>query len=629
MFSPIFAHTFMIQSVITKFSRKAGAVFRRFVASGILLMNVKRLTQIISMAIVVILSSSACAVAKSVISTPIPPTPTSSPPTQIPERGIGIPVSGEGWQVSLDGVRTADSLKMGLYPNETTTTPKDGYAFLIVDLAIRSLDPTRSMSISLDNVAILDANNKIHTADGGGWAESSMCAGCVISISRSIGARSTSITAFVISNNNISFQAGSVSSEDPISFVFVIKSDELNQEWRLQFQDIPPMPFKLGDKAVYPLVTEVVAQASRLPDECYFDSIQTAQTKTGVVLQEWTDNKLVTNFVVPDGSTSEELCKGHAYETLQVAPDGGILLKAGPLQGWANLYFIEPDGRVLNLVRNALAVSGDFMPGNKYAVVSVTQVGKKGEQLYLYDREKGLMTLLYEGSYINYRIFPNGNLLVNGMSLETSERFVYMGPVGADALPVLELPEGAASSDITLDGTHLLYSDYIDGTTYLYLSNIDGSNKTEIMKGDIPYDDKFLSTDGKYLLIRSNETTQASLYDITAKSSRLITPDSSSLEYAFSPDGKWIIAISTFKRDDNDKANTKKQTLYLFSMDSQKVMKEIQGEIVNYFFSPDNAYLAYTIKNEDETLGISVVNLADLTEQSLGQGFLSGWSVNK
>lgn len=560
-------------------------------------------------------------------STPIPPTPTSGPPTPIPESGIGIPVGNGGWQISLNGIRTADSLKMGTFQNQTTVTPKDGYALLIVDMAIISLDPTRPMKISLDDVAILDTNNNIHTADGGGWGESSMCTGCVISISRDIGESATSITALILSGNNISFQFGSVSSEEPISFVFIVKSGELDQEWRLQFHDIPLISFKLGDKAVYPLITEVVAQISPLPMECEIDNIQAAQSKNGLIFQEWADGRLITNFASPDGSAPEELCTDFAYETLQVAPDGGILMKTGPLQGWANLYFIEPDGRVMSLVRNALAVSGDFVPGNKYAVVSVTQVGEEGDELYLYDRERGLMILLYEGEYINYRIFPNGNLLINGALLESSERFEYMGSVGADELHIPEFPEGVRSSAITSDGEHLLYSDNKDGTNYLFISNLDGSEKEEILSGDVPSGDKILSPDGKYLLMQKKGMKQASLYDLTTGSSQSVTPESNGLEYGFSPNGKWVIAISTFKRDDNDEAKTEKQTLYLFSMDNKSVVKEIQGEIVNYYFSSDNAFLAYTIKNEDETLSIYALNLKDISERPIAQGLLLGWGA--
>jgi Tol biopolymer transport system component len=542
---------------------------------------------------------------------------------------MGIPISSGGWQISLDAVRTADSLEMGIYPNEATFTPNDGYAFLIIDMTIRSLDPTRAMDVSTDNVAILDANKTIHTADGGGWSDTYMCAGCSISLSRDVGASETSVIAIVRSGDNASINFSSISSEDPISFMFVVSSEELDQEWQLQFQDIL-MPFTLGDKAVYPLTTEFTVQNASLPQECQANNIQLAQTKAGLVYQEWADNTLTTKLAFPDESTPIELCMGFAYSALQIAPDGGLILKAGPLRGWANLYVIEPDGKVTSLVRNALAVNGNFVPDTKYIVFSVTQVGKEGEALYLYDREKGVTTLLYEGRWINHRIFPDGSLLVNGMPLETSERFEYMGPVGADKLPVLKLPDGTSSDDITPDGKYLLYTDFEGGTTHLSISNLDGSDKKEILSGDIPYGDTVLSPDGQYLLVPTQGTAdnmrQASLYNVAAGSSQSITPDSDDLEYSFSPDGKWVVAISTFNREENDKAKTQKQTLYLFSMDNKKVVKEIQGEIVNYFFSPDNAFLAYTTKNEDETLNMFVVNLADLGEQPLGQGILTGWS---
>lgn len=555
--------------------------------------------------------------------TPIPPTLTTIPPTPtpIPEPGIGVPVGNEAWQVSLNAVRTANLLKFGIeHYDQVTATPNEGYAFLILDVVIKSLDPTRAIEISRDHVAILDADKTIHTADGGGWNETSMCAGCAITFSSGIG--DDDMTVFAVAESTFSF--GFITRESPLSFVFVVTAEELNQEWQLQFQDIPPISFKLGDQTAHSLKTEVMAQDSPLPQECQANAIQLATEKTGFIYQEWEDNQLLHRIAFPDEGTPIELCKGLAYGTVQMIPDGGMLLMAGPMRGWANLYMIEPNGEVTSLVNNALSVNGAFIPDTHYVLVSVTRLEKEGEELYLFDRENGEMTLLYEGAWIHEYVFPNGALLVEGESRETSEQFTYMGTVGAEDLPVFALPEGTHASNISPDGNFLIRPS--DSEHPLLVMDINGATQNTLDG----YDDGILSPDGKYMVLEKEVTNknQAYLYDLTTDSSQQITPESDKLEYSFSSDNKWVVAISSVTRKENDETKTE-QTLYLFSIADQKVVKEIKGNIVNYFFSPDNAFLAYTMMNEDETLSILILALADLSEQLIGPGILAGWSTGQ
>jgi Tol biopolymer transport system component len=323
-----------------------------------------------------------------------------------------------------------------------------------------------------------------------------------------------------------------------------------------------------------------------------------------------------------------ELCRGFAYSTLQIASDGGALLTAGPMQGWSNLYVLEPDGTSSSLVRNALNVSGDFIPGTDYIVVVVTKTGRDGKELYVYDRKKMTMTLLYEGPVIKYRVFPDGNLMVERTQSDSFGFLRYFGPAGNGELPELQLPEGRDSSEITADGNHLLYVTYEGDASRLVLANMDGTGEKEIMSGDISYGEKFFSPDGTLLLIQeegADYTNKVSLFDIAAGTSLPITPDSNQLEYGFSPDGKWAVAVSTFNREEGDTATTQKETLYLFNVQDKKVA----GEIVNYYFSPDGTHLSYTMKNEDETLTIVIINLADLSEKQIGEGLLTGWSLTQ
>ena len=558
------------------------------------------------------------------------PTATSIPsptPTPLPELGLGIPNSGSKWQITLNRVRTADSLTMQ-FGGKSTFTPNEGFAFLILDVTIKNLDPTQAMEISQDNIAILDANNTIHTASGGGWGETSMC-GCAIVFSQAVGAEN--ISAVALAKDYFFF--GFIPSGQPISFVFVVSSEDLTNEWQLQFQNVPTLSFKLGDEASYPLRTETTPVVASLPQECQAETIPLAQSQNGIVYQEWLDDKLTTKLAFTEGHPPVDLCKGFAYASLQIAQDGGILLAAGSLRGWTNFYIIEPGGQITSLVRNALVVSGDFLSGTDYVVISVMRLEKEGKELYLYDRKKSSMTLLYGGRNVDYRTFPGGVLLVKVTPADSVNEIEYMGPVGTGALPELKLPEENHSADITPDGKHLLFTSYAGGANRIYISNLDGSDKQELAGHYITYRDKVLSPDGKYMLIPAKGTNstveQAFLHDVQTGSSQSISPDSNEVAYSFSPDGKWAVAISTFKREETDKAKTLKQTLHLFNLEDKKTVKEIQGEIVNYFFSPDNAFLAYTLKDEDETLSISAINLSDLSEQQIGAGLLIGWSAGK
>jgi len=558
-------------------------------------------------------------------------TPTLAPPTPIPASGLGIPISKGGWQLTVEEISTADSLRMGgTFGNSTTFTPNEGFAFLIVNVRIRNLDPTRSVSITQDNMAIIDENGTIKTADGGGWADDSMCAGCAFSVSQSVG--SESMSGWILTQNNITF--GGISPGQTIRFVYIVNADKLNQEWKLQYQEVPPFPFKLGDQVTHSLSSSIESTTSRLPVECTAENIQTAQTSTGVLFQAWEENQLVVKFAEPDGSTASEICKGFAFNKLTHGDDGAILMTAGPLQGWPNLYLLEPDGRTQILAQNALTIQASFVPGTKYVIFRVTQVGKVNPEIYLMDRESATEKLLFEGSWANYRVFSNGYVLLTGMPLDDSPSVELFGPLTDGEVVPVTLPEDVATGSIMDDGTHLLYSDYSGDTTSLYYSGVDGSNKKELLSGDLNYGDQFISPDEQLLLMSAKgeldpDSVQAVLMSLATKESISITPESQSVEYAFSADGQWVAAISTFKREESDEAKTQKQIMFIYNVKEAKVKKEVSGEIVNYLFSPDNAYLAYTLRNEDETVTISTVQLSDMSEAQLGAGILEGWNIVK
>jgi hypothetical protein len=556
-------------------------------------------------------------------------TPTLPPPTPTPAPALGVPISKGGWQLTVEEVGTADSLQMGsAFGNSTTFTPKEGYAFLVVKVRIRNLDPTRSISITQENMAIIDKDGSIKTADGGGWGDENMCVGCVFSISQSVG--SNSMSGWMLTQNNITFSG--ISPGATIRFAYVLRTEELDQEWKLQFQEIPPMTIQLGDKVSRPLSSRVESGASRLPDECAAENLQIAQTTSGIFFQAWEEDQLLVKFASPDGSQTLELCKGYAFNDLSISDDGAILLAAAPLQGWPNLYLLEPDGRLLTLAQNVINVDAAFVPGTKYAIFKVVQIRKDNPEIYTVDRETGAEKLLFEGTWANYRVFSNGYVLVEGYALDDTGLVERFGPLTAEELP--PLPEGIASGNITKDGAHLLYTDYSGDKTILYYSAIDGSDKKELLSGDIHYSDKYVSPDGQYLLMADEgksdtDKVQAVVINTATSDTTAITPEVDSVEYLFSPDGQWVAAVTSFDPNESDEENVQEHILYVFNVTEGKVVKEIPGDIVNQIFSPDNAFLAYTLMNDDETLTISVIQLADVSETALGTGILEGWNIGE
>ena len=146
-------------------------------------------------------------------STPTP-TPTATP-------GIGVPVAGGHWQVTIDDAHKETRLTIPAAQGSTTYTSKSGYIFLVVDATFRNLDPVQPTNISSEAVAVISEDGEIFVADGGGAHREILWVGCSFSAS---------------------------SEEDEVlqpSFVFVLKEDDIDQVFKLQFQEVPPIPFSV------------------------------------------------------------------------------------------------------------------------------------------------------------------------------------------------------------------------------------------------------------------------------------------------------------------------------------------------------------------------------------------------
>lgn len=133
--------------------------------------------------------------------TPIPSTPTP---------GVGVPVKSENWEITMTGVREVKS-----YGN---ATPKNDYAFLVIDVKIRTLSP-ENIAISTEMATIFDETGLTQKADGGNL--SNECIGC------------------------LSMMKIPDVGQANVNFVFILPAAKIQESFKFQFEDVPPIHFAL------------------------------------------------------------------------------------------------------------------------------------------------------------------------------------------------------------------------------------------------------------------------------------------------------------------------------------------------------------------------------------------------
>lgn len=141
-----------------------------------------------------------------------PPSATP-PPTVTPAPGLGVPVVGAAWTVTLLDVRAESQL--GDY------APKADYAFLVVELQLEALTSDEAIVLATDMVTLLDPDGRRLTADGTQGSDGRWCVGCLA---------------------YDAFPAGQTVTK---AYVFVVPQTALHADYRLQFQDEPVIPFTL------------------------------------------------------------------------------------------------------------------------------------------------------------------------------------------------------------------------------------------------------------------------------------------------------------------------------------------------------------------------------------------------
>lgn len=531
------------------------------------------------------------------------PVPTFTPPpiTPTPQGGMGVPVASGMWQITIEGAREESSIESGFYPNRTTYTPKEGLTFLIVDLSVRTLEPGQTIAVSSMEVAIIGKDGDIHTAEGGGFSESNLCAACIVTMSMT----GEKLTA---------------------SFVFVIPQDRINEQWKLQYKDAPSIPFSMNEKPPSAYVTEIGPFDDYLPSACNFSAAPKTIGAEGILtFKSWENNGLTLETLLPGEASRAKLCSGLAYGDMQWTTDGAALLLLGPMQGWPSLSIVEPNGQTIALVRNGRDIWATLDASGQFVLFTTYHLGEEQEKLYVYDRASRKTTLLQEGNWINVRLLDGGKLIVNVSPL-SGDTAIYSGKVGDTALTPLTLPDGAEFNNITADGAHVIFMGGSYPNQVLRLASLDGTESRDIQPIEGWGYNGILSLDGKHILFsRPDSDKEAVLLNLETGEETSIVSNVESLRFAFSADSKWGLVFSTADADSSASgSDEKKHTLHVVETGTGQTVHTLQN-VESARFSPDGTRLAYTVTNADGTVESFLLNLADGVSTSLGDGVLSGW----
>ena len=150
-------------------------------------------------------------------------TTITPPPTATP--GIGVPVAGGRWEVIIDDAHKETQLIIPA--TETLYIPESGYIYLVVDATFRNLDhPAQETNISSKDVTVISEEGEIFVASGGGREG-------VISIGSP-------------DDQGCTFTSWAAGDELQSSFIFILKEDDIDQVFKLQFQEVPPIPFSVA-----------------------------------------------------------------------------------------------------------------------------------------------------------------------------------------------------------------------------------------------------------------------------------------------------------------------------------------------------------------------------------------------
>jgi formylglycine-generating enzyme required for sulfatase activity len=152
------------------------------------------------------------------------PTPTSAPTPSPTTPLFGVPVTAYPWQVTIDDAHKETQLIIPA--TETLYIPKSGYIYLVVDATFRNLDPAQQTNVSSEAVSVISEEGEKFVARGGGREG-------VISIGSP-------------DDQGCTFTSWAAGDELQSSFIFILREDDIDQVFKLQFQEVPPIPFSVA-----------------------------------------------------------------------------------------------------------------------------------------------------------------------------------------------------------------------------------------------------------------------------------------------------------------------------------------------------------------------------------------------
>ena len=562
-------------------------------------------------------------------SSPAPEATSSPQSSDQPVTGIaGLPpLSGGEWQLTLEKVHVEKSIKHGNYPNEITFTPKEGFSFLVIDVMVKNLDLSQPINLTLSNMALVDANGKIHPADGGGWSTTIMCAGCGVTFSRKVGDESlTGIMGIKTGGDNISVTVGEL-NDNPLSFAFILPTEQLNQNWKIQFQNVPPIMFSLSQGVQHQFTTKLSANQSALPSGCQVKILKSQDNNGQLIYQRWEDGRVILGTMALDGSTKNS-CAKIASGNIQYANDGTILLKIDTLEkGWSNLFVINGKNKITQLVQNGRKIQAVLDPSGQYTIFQIQQLGKKTEELYIYDQKTNMTTLLKEYRWGDFRLLANNRLLAIVPKANGWGREGYIGQLGSNSLTLVTLPEDAEPKDIALDGEHLLYRT----NQRLIFSKLDGSEQTIIAKSASYRLEGVLSPNNQFVLFhlpanedKGEKVGKIGLFNLTTRQSIDVMPNNDKVSFKFSADSQWAVVGITIKKE-GIAGDIVKRTWSIINTNDGKIVQTLENAL-NVYFAPDSTRIAYTLLQANGTLEMFSMTLSDGKTASLGKGMLLGWN---